>query len=141
MKKDSATKHSKDHDKDGLDKVRLDKWLWAVRFFKTRTQAHEAIEGGRVYLNGARVKPSRLVELGQVIEIRIYRGDFTLTVTGITDKRVNATLAATMFTEHEESKARRAHLSEMRRLSASVAPDERPNTQDRKLLRRIKEEG
>jgi ribosome-associated heat shock protein Hsp15 len=136
MKKESGNGNSKEP-----QKVRLDKWLWAVRFFKTRTQAHEAIEGGRVYVNGARVKPSRIVEVGQEIEIRIHRGDFTLTVTGITEKRVSAALAETMFTEHEESKSRRAHLSEMRRLSASVAPEERPNTQDRRLLRRIKEEG
>jgi ribosome-associated heat shock protein Hsp15 len=136
MKKESSDTNSNEH-----QKVRLDKWLWAVRFFKTRTQAHEAIEGGRVYVNGARVKPSRIVEIGQKIEIRIHRGDFTLTVTGLTDKRVSASLAATMFSEDEGSKSQRAHLSEMRRLSASVAPEERPNTQDRRLLRRIKEEG
>jgi ribosome-associated heat shock protein Hsp15 len=121
--------------------VRLDKWLWAARFFKTRTLAHEAVEGGRVFVNGARVKPSRTIEAGTEIHIRLPRGDYVITVVKVSDKRVSGALAAEMFTESEESKAKRLELSEMRRLSAAIAPDERPNTQDRRLLRRLKEGG
>ena len=132
----------KNADKDvARGKVRLDKWLWAARFYKTRGLAHEAIEGGRVYLNGARVKPGKTVEVNQVLEIRSPRGDYTITVKKLSEKRVSASLAQEMFEEHEASKLKREHTAELRRLSASVAPEERPNTQDRRLLRKIKEGG
>jgi ribosome-associated heat shock protein Hsp15 len=121
------------------EKVRIDAWLWATRFFKTRSLAHTAVEGGKIYLNQSRVKPGRAVAIGDQISIQSPRGVFEVVVTGLCTKRVSASLAATMFSETEQSKLRREQLSEMHRLSQSTAPSEKPNSQDRQLLRRIKE--
>lgn len=119
--------------------VRLDKWLWAARFFKTRALAHEAIDAGRVSVDGARAKPSRTVTVGQELHIATPRGEFTVIVQQVSEQRGSATVAATFFEETDESKVRRMELAEMHRLSRMVAPDEKPNTQDRRLLRRLKE--
>jgi ribosome-associated heat shock protein Hsp15 len=129
-------KHQSSEDRDG---VRLDKWLWAARFFKTRSLAQEAIDGGKVYIDGVRAKASRLVAIGQQLEITAPRGSFTITVEQVTDKRGSGTVAAAMYRETEESRVRRENLQTMHRLSNIVAPAEKPNTQDRQLLRRLKE--
>ena len=121
------------------DRVRIDTWLWAVRFFKTRSLAHAAIEGGKISIDGAKIKPSRAVAIGQTISIRSPRGDFEVVVRGITTKRVGAPLAATMYHETEESKHRRESLRDLHALARSTAPDERPNSQDRNRIRRLKE--
>jgi ribosome-associated heat shock protein Hsp15 len=120
-------------------RVRLDVWLWAARFFKTRSLAHTAIEGGKVTIDGARVKPSRAVIVGQTIEIQCPRGVFEVTVSGLSSKRLGAPLAANLYIESDESKNRREALSELRSLARSTAPDERPNSQDRARIRRLKE--
>jgi ribosome-associated heat shock protein Hsp15 len=122
-------------------RVRLDTWLWAVRFFKTRSLAHAAIEGGKISINGAKVKPSRGVEIGQAISIRSPRGDFEVVVKGVTTKRVGAPLAATMYHKTEESKLRRETLCDLHSLARPTAPDERPNSQDRIRIRKLKEAG
>ncbi len=87
--------------------VRLDKWLWAARFFKTRSLAVEAIEGGRVSLNGDRAKPAKTVKPGDAISIRKPPFEFAVVVKDVSDKRGSATLAATLYDETEESRARR----------------------------------
>jgi ribosome-associated heat shock protein Hsp15 len=122
-------------------RVRLDTWLWATRFFKTRSLAHTAIEGGKVTIEGARVKPSRAVVVGQTIEIKSPRGEFQITVLGLTTKRVGAPLAIKLYSETEESRQRREHLSELQALAHSTAPIERPNSQERAKIRRLKEDG
>jgi ribosome-associated heat shock protein Hsp15 len=124
---------------DSARQVRLDKWLWAARFFKTRALAHEAIDAGRVLIDGVRAKPSRTVAVGQELCITTSRGEFVVKVTQVVAHRASASVAATFFSESEESKLRRVEYAEMHRLSRISAPDERPNTQDRRLLRRLKE--
>lgn len=120
-------------------RVRLDTWLWAVRFFKTRSLAHAAIEGGKISVDGGKVKPSRAIAIGQRLSIRSPRGDFEVIVKGVTTKRVGAPIAATMYQETDESKQRREALRELHSLAQSTAPNERPNSQDRLKIRRLKE--
>ena len=91
--------------------MRLDKWLWAARFFKTRTLAVEAIDGGRVSLNGERAKPAKELKVGDAVSIRRPPFEFAVTVKALSDKRGSATVAAALFTETEESRARRAVLA------------------------------
>ena len=122
------------------DAVRLDKWLWAARFFKTRSLAHEAIEGGKVYVANLRAKPSRAVVIGDELIITTPRGRFDVVVEAVSSQRGSAAIAATLYRETEESKRRREELSEMHRLARNAAPSEKPNSQDRNRLRRIKEQ-
>ena len=91
--------------------MRLDKWLWAARFFKTRTLAVEAIEGGRVLLNGDRAKPAKEVKAGDRLSIRRPPFEHAVVVKGLSDKRGSAAIAATLYEETEESRARRTVLA------------------------------
>ena len=91
--------------------MRLDKWLWAARFFKTRTLAVEAIEGGRVSVNGERAKPAKELKVGDAVSIRRPPFEFAIAVKGLSDKRGPATIAATLYAETDESRARRAVLA------------------------------
>jgi ribosome-associated heat shock protein Hsp15 len=125
--------------KDTHDSVRLDKWLWAARFFKTRSMAHEAIEGGKVYVDNIRAKPSRSVSVGDEISITTPRGQFEIVVERVSSQRGSGAVASAMYRETDESKRRREEIAEMHRLARNAAPEERPNSQDRRLLRRIKE--
>ncbi|HEX9179763.1 MAG TPA: RNA-binding S4 domain-containing protein, partial [Burkholderiales bacterium] len=79
--------------KEALRAVRIDKWLWAARFYKTRSLAQQAVEGGRVKLNGERVKPAREVKPGDALAISIGEGEWQLTVTGLAERRGSAELA------------------------------------------------
>jgi ribosome-associated heat shock protein Hsp15 len=128
----------KNKNKDEVE-VRLDKWLWAARFFKTRSMAHTAIEGGKVYVGKLRAKPSRIVSVGDVIEVTTALGQFSIIVEGLSSRRGSAKIAASLYRETEEGKARREELAETRRWAASTAPAERPNSRERKVLRRLKE--
>ena len=91
--------------------VRLDKWLWAARFFKTRSLAVEAIEGGRVSVNDDRAKPAKTVKPGDAISIRKPPFEFAVVVKALSDQRGSATIAATLYDETEESRARRTVLA------------------------------
>ncbi len=93
--------------KDAITSVRIDKWLWAARFFKTRSLATEAVSGGKVHLNGDRVKPSRAVTVGQQIKISKDRVIFEIVVLGISDKRGPASVAQALYQELESSLERR----------------------------------
>ena len=113
--------------------VRLDKWLWAARFFKTRNLAIEAINGGRS-------KPARAVKLDD--ELRIKKGsvEFVVTVVALSDKRGPASIAQTLYQESEASIAARAEYAEQRRLIAASgmhAPQRRPNKRDRRQIHRF----
>lgn len=124
----------------GVDEgVRLDKWLWAARFYKTRSLAHDAIEAGRVFIDDAQAKPSRKVAVGDKLRIRTPRGEYSIRVDRLVSQRGSPAIAATLYTESDQSKIAREEAAESRRLSRVDAPDERPNTQNRKLLRRLKE--
>ena len=91
--------------------MRLDKWLWAARFFKTRTLAVEAIEGGRVSVNGDRAKPAKELRIGDTLSIRRPPFEHVVRVRELSDKRGSASVAAALFEETEESRARRTVLA------------------------------
>jgi len=97
-----------------MDKeVRIDKWLWAARFFKTRALATEAINGGKVHMNGVRVKPSRHVQIGAKLEITRSQCEQTVIVKELSDKRGPAPVAQTLYEETEESIKKREEHAEM----------------------------
>jgi ribosome-associated heat shock protein Hsp15 len=120
--------------------VRLDKWLWAARFFKTRALASEAIKGGKVEINGNKAKPSHHVQIGELISLTSPSGAYTVIVLGVSSKRGPASIAKSLFDETEKSREKREELATRHRLSRSIAPSERPNTQDRRAIRRLKED-
>ena len=97
-------------------KVRLDRWLWAARFYKTRSAAKEAIDGGRVHCGGQRVKPSKEVGIGAELEISRGSSDYTVVITGIAQRRGSATEAERLYRETAESVERRADAAKQRRL-------------------------
>jgi ribosome-associated heat shock protein Hsp15 len=118
------------------DKVRIDKWLWAARFFKTRSLAREAIKGGKVELEGHRVKPGRTLSEGDRLNIRRGDDEYLVTVTDTGDRRLSPALAQEKYVEDEESKARREAASEQRRLERQ-ARAERPRRPDKRQRRQI----
>ena len=124
-----------------LESIRIDKWLWAARFFKTRSIAQEAVELGRVRLNDQRLKPSREVKPGD--RLTVERGDerFDIFVEKISAVRGPAPVAQTLYRETDESKEKRLRVSEMRRIAmepASTIAKGRPTKRDARLIRRVK---
>ena len=123
-----------------MDSVRIDRWLWAARFFKTRAAATEAVLGGRVRLNGDRVKPAKAVRPADVVEVRVGAVTWTIAVRGVADKRGSARVAATLYEESEESVAERAQAADERRLSPPLGGDldGRPTKQDRRRIEALR---
>ncbi|MBZ2189211.1 RNA-binding protein [Alcanivorax sp. JB21] len=121
--------------------VRIDKWLWAARFFKTRSLAQQAVEGGKVQIEGQRAKPSKLVKCGMTVEVRIGLDVRIVTVTGIAEKRGNATAAALLYQETDASIAAREAAAAVRSAerSTQVAPDHRPSKKERRDLQRFRD--
>ena len=119
--------------------VRLDKWLWAARFFKTRVQASQAVAGGKVQVGGLRVKPSRLVAVGDGLRIQKEQGEFAIVVLALSSQRRGAPEAQLLYEETPESIAARAEAREARRLLRVVgaAPPGRPGKRDRRLIRKF----
>ena len=124
---------------DAGARLRIDKWLWAARFFKTRSLAAEAVEGGKVHLNGARVKPAKAVNLGDTLEIRIGRFEYVVAVCGLSPRRGPASEAAKLYQESEESRAAREALA--LQLKAEAVPGAerqgRPTKRDRRHIIRF----
>lgn len=121
-------------------RVRLDKWLWAARFYKTRSLAKTAVEGGKVHLNAARVKAAKEVTVGDTLVITRGETVQTVVVQALAERRGSATVAATLYAETEESVEQREALAadrRMRRAGLSV-PKMRPNKHDRRRLRELK---
>jgi len=120
--------------------VRLDKWLWAARFFKTRSIAREAVSGGKVHLNGHRAKPGRSINTGD--ELRIQRGkeEYTITITELSIRRGPATVARTLYEESEESRSSREKLAEERKLERQqhATRERRPDKRQRRRIVRFK---
>lgn len=118
------------------DAVRLDKWLWAARFFKTRSLATEAVNGGKVELNGLRPKPSKDVRVGDQIRVRLGPFVHALTVRALSDRRGPAAAAALLFEESTESVAERERLREQHRLAPTAQYEEggRPTKKDRRAM-------
>jgi len=117
--------------------VRIDKWLWAARFFKTRSLATDMVGGGHVQLNGERVKASKAVQAGD--ELRIQRGQelFIVIVTALADKRGSAAVAQTLYQETEQSCADREEQRQLRKFNASPAPEKRPDKKARRHIIRF----
>jgi len=121
-------------------KTRLDKWLWAARFYKTRQLAAEAINGGHVHLNGQRVKPSRVIQLADELTIHKTPFNFEITVQGLSIRRGPAKEAQLLYVEHEESIQKRETLAEQRKLDAAQFPhaERRPDKRNRRRIIRFK---
>ena len=120
-----------------MDCVRIDKWLWAARFFKTRTLAADAVKGGRVELGGARVKASKDVGAGDELKITIGQTRRTVIVRAVSDKRGPAPVAQTLYEETPQSIAEREAAAEVRRLQSPPPGADlgmRPTKRDRRRL-------
>jgi ribosome-associated heat shock protein Hsp15 len=120
-------------------RLRIDKWLWAARFYKTRSLAARAVEGGKVKLNGERVKPGKEVKAGDEIELRSGELRWLVEVRGVALRRGPAAEAALLYAESGESRARREHMIAMRRAGPHPAHDAhgRPTKRDRRMIRRF----
>lgn len=118
--------------------VRIDKWLWAARFFKTRSVAQQAVEGGKVRVNGERVKPAKDLRVGDELAIQIGNAEWTIRVEQLSDKRGPATVARTLYAEDEASRIRREEQSALRKFAADPAQDihGRPTKRERRQLDR-----
>lgn len=123
------------------DGVRLDKWLWAARFFKTRSLAKNAIEGGKVRVAGARAKPGRTVQTGQRLEVRVGLVRYEITIRDLSEKRGPASVARTLYEESPASVARREQEAVERKAAAKSAPDfgGRPDKYQRRRIRKLLE--
>ena len=118
--------------------VRLDKWLWAARFYKTRALAREMIDGGKVHYNGQRGKPSKLVEVNAEIKLRQGNDEKTVVVLDLTTQRRSAEEAQKLYQETELSITSREKISEARKMNAMPHPDRRPDKKERRNLIKFK---
>jgi ribosome-associated heat shock protein Hsp15 len=132
-----------DSESTSAGRVRIDKWLWAARFFKTRSLAAEAIAAGKVEVNDERVKPAKLVGLGDTLSVRLGPYLHVVTVRGLSERRGPATVAATLYEETAESLAARAKLAEQLRMAPAAFVYEekgRPTKRDRREIDRFRDE-
>ena len=126
-----------------MERLRIDKWLWAARFYKTRTLASEEIDKGRVQLNGVAVKPAREVKVGDRVLLRSGALHRTVLVLGVSDQRGPAPQAALLFAETPESIRQRLAAAEQRRLAPEPAlslVQGRPTTRERRDTDRVKDD-
>jgi ribosome-associated heat shock protein Hsp15 len=127
-----------------LDAIRIDKWLWTARFFKTRSLATEAVAGGKVHVDKQRVKPSKEIKIGTKLEIHKDGFEWLVTVTGIAKQRVSAKEAALLYEESVESLEKRAKQVEIQREERQFLgfqkPEHKPNKKNRDLIHRFKRE-
>ncbi len=122
------------------DKVRIDKWLWAVRLYKTRSLAKNAVETGKVTIDGQRLKPSRDISVGQTIIVKLGWDDREIIVNGLLEKRVSASIATQQYTETPDSIKRREEVAEARKLNrgADILSESRPTKKQRRQIHRFK---
>ena len=121
------------------DKVRIDKWLWAARFFRTRALARDAIKGGKVQIEGVRVKPGRTLSVGDTLAVRKGDDEYVITVDDTGDRRLSATLAAEKYTEDPDARVRREAAAEQRKLDRQARQDRqrRPDKRQRRQIVRF----
>lgn len=134
--------HHTDIDSEGPGRVRIDKWLWAARFFKTRSLAAEAVTAGKVEVGGERVKPAKLLQLGDEVRLRLGPYEHVVRVRGISERRGPASVAATLYEETPESIAARAKLAEQLRMAPAAFVYEekgRPTKRDRREIDRFRD--
>lgn len=119
---------------------RLDKWLWAARFYKTRTLAREMVDGGKVHYNGQRAKPSKEVEIGAMIKLRQGNEEKEIEVLGLSNQRKAAPIAQQLYCETEESIKKREQIAWARKANALSMPnpERRPNKKERRDLLKFK---
>ena len=118
-------------------KIRIDKWLWACRFYKTRAIAKAAVEGGKVQYQGQKPKPGKFIQLGETVKLRQGSDEKTVIILALEDKRPSAPIAQTFYQETEESINKREELSQMRKFSAPIS-DRKPDKKQRRLIHRFK---
>jgi ribosome-associated heat shock protein Hsp15 len=118
------------------ESVRIDKWLWAARFFKTRSMATDAVDGGKIRLNGERVKPARGVKIGDKLDIDNGSTEWEVVVDGLAEQRGSAAIAQTLYTETGESVLRREKKAEQRKFfrEPAEAIKGRPTKRDRRQI-------
>lgn len=118
------------------ESVRIDKWLWAARFFKTRSMATDAVDGGKIRLNGERIKPARGVKIGDKLDIDNGSTEWEVVVDGLAEQRGSAAIAQTLYTETGESVLRREKKAEQRKFfrEPAEAIKGRPTKRDRRLI-------
>jgi ribosome-associated heat shock protein Hsp15 len=123
-----------------LEHVRIDKWLWAARFFKTRGLATDAVLGGRVHVNGQRVKPAKEIRASDTVEVSIGALQRTVIVLGLAEKRGSAKVAVTLYEETQESIRRREEFARQRRLARPLGSDlgARPTKQARRRIEALR---
>lgn len=120
--------------------VRIDKWLWAARFFKTRAKAKESIDGGKVHLNGQRTKPSKDIAIGDTLKITQGYDEKVINVLALSDNRRAASIAQTLYEETEDSVKQRELRAEQRRAAGQhVASEGRPTKKDRRMIHRFRD--
>ena len=121
--------------------VRIDRWLWAARFFKTRSLAKTAIEGGKVHVDGQRIKPAKEVRVGQTLTVRRGQQQLTVVVTALSEQRGPAKVAQELYSETDDTIETREALSPRRRMERAglQVPANRPSKKDRRDLRRLKD--
>ncbi|HET7457738.1 MAG TPA: S4 domain-containing protein [Gemmatimonadaceae bacterium] len=132
-----------DEREEGAGRIRLDKWLWAARFFKTRSLAADAIEGGKVQVNGERVKRAKTLQLGDEVQLRLGPYEHVVVVRQISERRGPASVAQTLYEETAESRAAREKLQEQLRMAPAAFVYEergRPTKKDRRELSRFIDE-
>ena len=128
----------KDKTSEEDNAVRLDKWLWAARFYKTRALAREMVDGGKVHYNGQRRKPSKLMEMNAEITLRQGNDERTVMVLGLTTQRRTAEEAQKLYQETEASVAKREKVALARKMNAMPHPDRRPDKKERRDLIKFK---
>ncbi len=123
-----------------MERVRIDKWLWAARFFKTRSMAARACDLGRIMSNGHTAKPAREVHTGDMLHIKNDSGEFTIEVLVLSEMRGPAAVAQTLYQETAESQEQRRKLAEERRNNPHFEDDRegRPSKRDRRQLGRLR---
>ncbi|BBM01547.1 RNA-binding S4 domain-containing protein [Microbulbifer sp. GL-2] len=120
-----------------MEKVRIDKWLWAARFFKTRSIAKQAIEGGKVHADGQRIKASKEITIGATLSIRQGWGLVEIEVLALSDQRRGADIARNLYRETEQSVDRRARERSERQAANAGMQRERPNKKQRRQIHRF----
>ncbi|WP_337172642.1 S4 domain-containing protein [Gemmatimonas aurantiaca] len=144
MSRGKSQPQPNDDDNDGLPpgRVRLDKWLWAARFFKTRALAAEAVDGGKVDVNGERAKRAKPVQVNDEVRLRQGPVEWCLIVRDVAERRGSAEIARQLYEETEEGRIRRERVAEQLRSmpTAFAYGDGKPGKRDRRALRRLKGE-
>tara|TARA_B100000945_G_scaffold180058_1_gene144302 strand:+ start:64 stop:513 length:450 start_codon:yes stop_codon:yes gene_type:complete len=124
------------------ERIRIDKWLWAARLFKTRAVAKQAIEGGKVQVDGQRAKPSKEIEVGAILRVKQGFDEKTVIVKSLSDQRRPYSEAKLMFEETEESIEKRLILSEQRKAQPTIwTSSSKPNKKQRRLIHEFKQRG